>query len=139
SSSSCATVRSRTSQATGGADTRASTTPIVPGASAGRLTDASDGDSLRAHVCRGTFPGQARLAEVAVVRGLPVDRLQQPQPVDDRARTEVVATHALLGRALVARAERVDLDTHGLCNADRICDLDLRTLRESCSNQLARD
>src|SRR5690606_40043921 len=64
---------------------------------------------------------------------------QQAESLDDRARTEVVATHEILCDTLVACAERIDLDADGLCDADRVCDLDLRTLREPGGDQLARD
>src|SRR5690606_14434114 len=136
--SACVTARSSTSQSTGGADTSARTIPIVPGASVGAVITASDGNG-RACFHRGAFPRQFRLAEVTVVRRLAIDRTQQIEPVDDRTWPEVIATYEVLGRALVAGTERVHLDAHRLRDADRVCDLDLRAIRESCREQLARD
>src|SRR5688572_26322980 len=78
------------------------------------------------------FPRQARAAEMTVVGRRSVDRAQQIQLLDDRARTEVERVHHEFRRgALVTRPERVDLDRHRLRHADRVADLNLGALRET--------
>src|SRR5690606_28244839 len=85
------------------------------------------------------FPWQLRLPEVTVVRGSAIDRPQQLEPLDDRGGAEVVGPHEIGGSTLVAGAECIDLDRDGLCDADRVGDLDLGASREAGRNQLPRD
>src|SRR6185437_189731 len=72
------------------------------------------------------LPAQARLAEVPIVRRLPVNRLPKREPLDHRRRTVVEGAHQLLRGALVAGAERVHTHRHGFGTADRVRNLDLR-------------
>src|SRR5688572_32277714 len=86
------------------------------------------------------FPRQAEAAEVPVVGRLAVDRTQQIELVDDRARAEVERVHdELRGGALVARVEGVNLHRHRLGHADRVADLNLGFLRDARGDKLLRD
>src|SRR5262245_19139807 len=77
---------------------------------------------------------------MAVVGRLAIDRTQQIQLLDDRARTEVeVVHHELRCRTLVARAEGIDLHRHRLRHTDRIANLDFRLLREAGCDDLLGD
>ncbi len=67
-----------------------------------------------------TFPWETGLAEMAVVGGLTIDRLQQRQPFNDRRRPKIELLHELQRRSRIAGAERLHFDRDWLRDTDRI-------------------
>src|SRR5436190_8249385 len=95
--------------------------------------------ALASPASRSALPAQSGSAEVAVVRGLAIHRTQQVQTIDDRARPEIERAHEGFGRALVAGAERVDANRHGLGSPDRIADPHLGATRDTVLHDLPGD
>src|SRR4051794_8768499 len=90
------------------------------------------------------LPGEVHLrtTEVAVRRGLGVDRAQQVEVTDDRGRTKVEHLEDGGLDPLVrdgAGAEGVDEGANGAGFADRICDLHLAPLGEASRYDVLRD
>src|SRR5690606_32425869 len=91
------------------------------------------------HTHQNPLPGQAWLAEMAVIRRCPVNRAQQIELLDDCRGAEIERAYEFFGCALIACTERVDLHGDRLRDTDRVRDLDFRTLREIARNDLSRD
>src|SRR6476661_8733379 len=92
----------------------------------------------------GALPGEVAVvaAEVAVRRGLGVDRAPEVEVAEDRRGTQVeMLLHELLdpGHGHGLRAERLDVDGHRMGDADRVCDLDLAALGEPGGDEVLRD
>src|SRR5690606_15224075 len=92
----------------------------------------------------GALPGEVRKlsAEMTVRRRLPVDRAKQVELLDDRLRAQIEHLTDRAGDHFIrhlARAERLDVEPDRACDADRIRDLHLETIREACCNGVLRD
>src|SRR5258706_3972091 len=90
------------------------------------------------------LPGEVAVvaAEVAVRRGLHVDRAAQIEIAQDRGRAQVemLADERLdLRHRDLLRAERLDENRHRMRDADRVRDLDLATLGEARCDDVLRD
>src|SRR3977135_4131806 len=85
---------------------------------------------------------EVRTAEVAVGRGLPVDRSAEFEARDDLLRPEIEVLVNEPSNDLVvdrAGAERLDVQRHGLGDADDVRDLDLATRREARRDDVLGD
>src|ERR1039458_2418691 len=77
------------------------------------------------------LPGQARLAEMAVVRSFAIYRSQEIQLFDHCGRTEIKPSNEFLRFLRITCSERINLDRHGFCKPDRIRYLDFNVACQS--------
>src|SRR5437762_7237203 len=92
----------------------------------------------------GLLPRQVQIGppEVAVRRGLPIDGTAEIEARDDLARPEVEVLVDEPADDVVVHgpgAERLDVQRHGLRDADDVRDLDLAALREAGGHDVLRD
>src|SRR5437660_7901347 len=90
---------------------------------------------------RGRFPWRVDVgaAEVAVSRGLAEQRPPEVELLDDSERAQVEQLVDRGGKRRLrnlARGKGVDPQSHGLDDADRVCDLDLAALRQPRGNDV---
>src|SRR2546421_1015515 len=105
-----------------------------------RTASVSDVPGERARLV-GALPGEARLVtpEVAVGRGLAIDRPPQSQVLDQSPGSEVEVPAHQFGELLVlhlAGAEGVHHHAHRLLDPDRVGDLDLALVAQPARHQV---